>query len=452
MKTAILDLASMFHRLWHIDKENVTHKIVSFLRTLQVDKIIVAIDSPPYKRKESYPEYKANRDTPEPDLVGCLKATIKAVNEQYVIAKSEGWEADDVIATIINEMMDKGTYNAEDVIVFGQDKDLLQITNLTDPLDGSITNPVDKFGVTQDQVVDYLSLIGDKSDNIKHPEGIGPTTASGLLSAFGSIDGIYKAIKATPEKFTKPAVFKALNESESIVREAMSLIALNCAVTVEYIQPQPSKANVMDEEKPAQKTEIAKTENAIVLQPEPLEYKRSLEPIGMTECWKMSNLFDRSGMYPKFKGPEQIMMVIMRGRELGFGATSSLELIEMIQGKPAMRAAGMLGKVLSHRDVCEYFICDEMTETKCTWTTKRTGYPKPVSRTFTIEDAIRMEYIIPDGVIVKDKYGNKKESKDNWTKQPAVMIQWRACTQLIRQVYPDLINGLYSKEELQDNE
>jgi hypothetical protein len=59
--------------------------------------------------------------------------------------------------------------------------------------------------------------------------------------------------------------------------------------------------------------------------------------------------------------------------------------------------------------------------------------PKEVSRKFTIQDAEKMGLT----------------SKDNWKKQPAVMLQWRACAQLIRQVYPDLINGLHATEEIE---
>lgn len=467
MKTAIIDLASMFHRLWNIDRENVERKITSFLKTLQYDNIIVAIDAPPYKRKDIYPQYKANRDVPEPDLVGCYK-TIKSkiLSEGFKIASAEGWEADDVIATIINEMTDKGEYNPEDVVVYGSDKDLLQVTKLTDPFTNECKSAEEKLGVKPYQVPDYLALIGDKSDNVPHPEGVGPTTAVGLLNSFNNIEGIIEAIEKTPEKFTKPAIFKSLSEGKEIMRSSLQLVLLNHNVSVEYHSEEKKPIDIEKEEIPVQevssqtpevkpevKTDQPKqTENAVILRTEPVEYRRSLEPVGIQECWKVAAIFDRSGMYPQFKGPEQMMMVIMRGRELGLGALASLELIEMIQGKPAMRAAGMSALCMQHSEVCEYLYCSEMTEERAIWVTKRRNLPREISRTFTIDDAKKLNYIVDGKKQIVDKYGNTKtiESKENWVKQPSVMLQWRACTQLIRQVYPDVINGMYSVEEIQD--
>jgi 5'-3' exonuclease len=435
MKTAIIDLSSMFHRWWHIDPENTTHKIVSFLKTLQFDKVIIAVDCPPYKRKEVFPQYKSNRDVPAPELIACLKATEKRVfNEGFTIAQAQGWEADDVIATIIDKMVDKGEYVPEDVVVYGSDKDLLQMTKITDPFTGECKGSQERLGVKQEQVVGYLALIGDTSDNIPGVPGIGPKTAQNLLSSFETVGGIYDAIEKTPEKFTRPAVLNALVAAKETIQISVDLVRLNCNAPVEYFEGEATEI-VMDEIVISEQveTQTAQQSRSVSIVTEPVEYCKSLEPVDFKQAWQAATVFNKSGLYPKFKGPEQMIMIIMRGRELGIGATTALDIIDMIQGKPTMKAAGMLALVMQHRDVCEYIYCSEIDDEKSTWITKRVNIPTVISRTFTIKDAESMGLT----------------GKDNWKKQQAVMLQWRACSQLIRQVYPDLINGLYAREEME---
>lgn len=435
MKTALIDLSNMVHRLWHSDRDNVEHRVISFLKTLQAENIVVVMDAPPYKRKDIYPNYKANRDTPDTDLVAIFSnVKNKILNSGFKIAQAEGWEADDVIGTIINDMTDKGEYDPSEVIVYGKDKDLLQITNLVDPFDGKCDSSESRLGIKQYQVADYLALVGDTSDNIPGVDKVGDKTAVKLLSEFGSIDGIYKAIDETPEKFGTSKILESLKSARESVQKTLQLTLLNCAVQVEYLQGEV-KETKLDEIKIPDQSEV-KTEavqNAVVLRTEPTPYSKSLEPIDFKQAWQASVLFNKSGLYPKFKGPEQMIMIVMRGRELGIGATTALDVIDMIQGKPTMKAAGMLALVMQHKDVCQYIYCSETTDHKATFVTKRTNIPVEISRTFTMEDA--------------EKLG--KANSDQYKKQPATMLKWRACSQLIREVYPDIINGLYATEEME---
>lgn len=426
MKVAIVDLASMFHKLWHVNRDEVEFKIVSFLKTLQYDKVIVAIDAPPYERKKVYPEYKANRDIPDPELIGMLKIVQEKVRKSgFGLAYSEGWEADDVIATLVKSIDPK---SETEVFVYGVDKDLLQVTDLIDPFTGAISTPESRFDLSRDQIVDYLALVGDSSDNIKGVDGVGDVTAKKMLKTYGSYVNIINACTTTPEKFSEKTRNNLLNNNT--ITDSIELIKLNTSLEIKYLPEikEEIKDHEVIEAEPV-KTEV-KNELKVY---EPVEYKRALEPVDLNQAFKIATSFDRSGMYARFKGPEQMLMTIMRGRELGLGAMASLELIDMIQGKPTMKAAGMLALCLQRKDVCEYIYCDDMSETECTWITKRVGTPKEQKRCFTIQDADRMGLT----------------SKDNWRKQPSVMLQWRACSQLIRMVYPDLINGLYAIEELE---
>ena len=69
----------------------------------------------------------------------------------------------------------------------------------------------------------YHSLLGDASDNIPGVKGIGAKTAVALLNSFGNIDGIYKAIRETPENFTKPSILNALVEAKESIKISLQL-------------------------------------------------------------------------------------------------------------------------------------------------------------------------------------------------------------------------------------
>jgi 5'-3' exonuclease len=441
MRIAIIDMASVFCRHWFVNKNEVEFKIIGFLKTLQYDRIIVAVDSPPYDRKKIYPEYKASRDIPDPERLGCYRNVLeKVLKEGFQVARAQGWEADDVIATLVNDLTEFG----EELFVYGADKDLLQCTDLIDPFTGVVSTPESRFGLKREQIIDYLALVGDASDNIIGVDKVGDKTAVALLNTFGNFDNISISLIEKPELFTKPAVKESLLQAIAKVKFNIGLITLNSKVKIEYEQREVKEIS-MEEEitapittasgdlKQEVKHDIQTQEPAnYLVKTEPVGYNRSLEPVGLTQAYKLAEMFNKSGLYPLFKGPEQVMMILMRGRELGLGATTSLELINMIQGKPTMKASGLLALVMASPK-CEYISCIDLSCTTCTWVTKRTGSPHESKRTFTFEDAKKMGLT----------------SKDNWQKQPDVMLQWRAVSALIRQCYPDLINGLYAVEELE---
>lgn len=439
MRICIVDLASIFYRLWHTNRDEVEFKIIGMLKTLQYDRVIIAVDAPPYKRKEVYPQYKANRDIPDPELIGCLKnVTERILKNGFQVAEAKGWEADDVVATLYNDFHNE---LGEEVFVIGVDKDLLQCCDIIDPFTGVVNTPESKFGIKRNQVVEYLSLVGDTSDNIKGVDGVGEKTAKNLLDTFLNVKGIEEAIKKTPEKFTRKGLLESLTNSLETVYSNMELIKLNSKLFVEYEQREVERVDV-EETKPLNVSPkvtgeiVVPVENPehtkYLVKTEQVSFSQSLEPVGIDQAFNIAKIFDKSGLYPRFKGAEQVMMILMRGRELGFGATTSLDLIEMIQGKPTMKAVGLLGKVMSSPK-CEYITCTELSSKSCTWVTKRLGSPHESKRVFTIDDA--------------DKMG--LTGKDNWKKQPDTMLQWRCVSALIRQVYPDLINGIYASEEFE---
>ncbi len=145
-------------------------------------------------RHEQYAQYKANRP-PMPDelreqLTG-LKALVQAMG--FPLLEIAGVEADDVIGTLCQQATAQGL----NCVVSTGDKDLAQLVNssvsLVDTMKNSTLTPdsvVDKFGVTPALIIDYLTLIGDTSDNIPGVPKVGPKTAVKWLQQYGNIDEI----------------------------------------------------------------------------------------------------------------------------------------------------------------------------------------------------------------------------------------------------------------------
>jgi len=181
------------------------------------------------------PAYKANR----PPMPEDLRAQMEPIRNMirafgWPIVESEGFEADDLIGAAA------AADSEREVLILSSDKDLSQLINervkmLVPDRDGKgllirdIEATREKFGVPPEGIVDYLSLIGDSSDNIPGVEGVGPKTAASLISQFGSIE----AMLANPEKIAKENLrTKILNAKETLSLNR-KLILLNFAAPLE---------------------------------------------------------------------------------------------------------------------------------------------------------------------------------------------------------------------------
>ena len=186
-----------------------TNMLVRLLREEQPDAIAVAWDvRGPNLRKEKYPEYKAQRESP-PDLFASQLPLIREVLDVLKIRQltSPGYEADDVIATVTSRAV------AEDwnVLVVTGDRDSFQLVDdkvtvlytrrgISDVVTASPQWISEKYGVTPEQYRDYAALRGDNSDNLPGVPGVGEKTAARLIAEYGSVDGIYQHLdEQTPK-------------------------------------------------------------------------------------------------------------------------------------------------------------------------------------------------------------------------------------------------------------
>lgn len=153
--------------------------------------------SGPTFRNEWYDQYKANR----PPMAEDLAVQIAPIHE---VVKLLGWpllmvpgvEADDVIGTLAC----LGTQAGYEVVISTGDKDMAQLVNEHVTLVNTMSNEkldiqgvTDKFGVPPDKIIDYLTLMGDTSDNIPGVSKVGPKTAVKWLTEYKSLDGVIAA-------------------------------------------------------------------------------------------------------------------------------------------------------------------------------------------------------------------------------------------------------------------
>jgi DNA polymerase-1 len=164
------------------------------------DYLTIALDAGKKNfRHNLYPEYKANRATPPEDLIpqfAILREAVEAFHLSY--EEIEGYEADDIIATLAAKYADHQDFK---VVVVSSDKDLFQLLNynilIFDPIKNIYIDEkqvIEKFGVNSNKLLDLFSLTGDASDNIPGVPGIGPKTAAKLLDEFDSLNNIIENI------------------------------------------------------------------------------------------------------------------------------------------------------------------------------------------------------------------------------------------------------------------
>ena len=165
-----------------------------------------------HKREKILPEYKANRGVPPDGFTVQLEWVKKlTLSMGYGFGEEEGREADDLIAAKVGELS-----GDSELVIVSADKDLGQLVKpgVSQLLPPPTANPrigwrlldekgvEEKFGIPPRLLLDYLSIIGDQSDNITGLNGVGPKTAVKWLNAWGSLDEIIaNAGRISPKRF-----------------------------------------------------------------------------------------------------------------------------------------------------------------------------------------------------------------------------------------------------------
>ncbi|MCA1798827.1 MAG: DNA polymerase I [Xanthomonadaceae bacterium] len=204
----LVDASSYLYRAYHAlpplanstgQPTGAVYGVVSMLRKLLADHgpkyVGVVFDARgPTFRTEMYAEYKATRPPMPDDLASQVEPLHEIVRAMGLpLLQVSGVEADDVIGTLAR----RGCSDGMKVLVSTGDKDLAQLVRPGITLINTMSNTLldeagvlAKFGVRPDQIIDYLTLVGDTSDNIPGVPGVGPKTAAKWLSQYGTLDAL----------------------------------------------------------------------------------------------------------------------------------------------------------------------------------------------------------------------------------------------------------------------
>ncbi|MCH2455507.1 MAG: DNA polymerase I [Idiomarina sp.] len=199
-----------FHAPPHLTNSNgeptgaiygVVNMLRSLLKKYQPSHMAVVFDAKGKTfRSDIYEEYKAHRPPMPDDLrsqIEPLHNIVKAMGLPLLCI--DGVEADDVIGTLAQQAGDQGRFT----LISTGDKDMAQLVNEHVMLINTMTDTLldtdgveKKFGVKPEQIIDYLALMGDSSDNIPGLPKVGEKTAQAMLQGIPSIDKIYEDIEA----------------------------------------------------------------------------------------------------------------------------------------------------------------------------------------------------------------------------------------------------------------
>jgi 5'-3' exonuclease len=477
----LVDLSSVAVPIWKMsgseaDPNHTATQTVARVRALAegFDHTAVCCDSGRSFRKDVSESYKANRppsDEPMHHQIRLACEQLKA--DGFPVWSVKGFEADDLIASAVARALEDADA-AEDtfVSIASADKDLLQLVGwhvtVKSLRDGSVIDDaavLAKFGVRADQMRDYLTLVGDASDNIAGVKGVGPKRAAELLAAFGNLDNVYSAMERGATLPITPAIATALREFAPLLEETRALITLRTDVPIPFAdafaprvavdaefatmttESEPVTATVVDESpapSPAPVEAPKKAEamgdvqpiRAMVAAPH-AEFSKQLEPRTLNEAGQLAKWVHESRQFSAYGSPQSVLATVLAGRELGLQAMASLRAIHIVEGKPTL-SADLIRALVINSGHARYFRVTERTDTRATFETQR-GDDPPVSLSFTIDE----------GRAAWSK-GDDAWKKSGWGKFPADMLVARASAKLARLVYPDICFGLYTREELEE--
>ncbi len=487
----LIDLSSISHPIWHTsqsepDPNTTSVRVVARVRALATGHPSVAIccDEGKSFRKVLAADYTGQR--PESDArlqhqIALARETL--VGDGFPVWGVKGFEADDLLASGTTRLLEMSP--DLHVRIISGDKDLTQLSGprvtVVSSVTGAIFDPDGvkaKFGVEPSQMCDYLSLVGDASDNIKGAKGIGSKRAAELLTRFGSLDKLFAALaeQGVTNLGLQPSVAASLEEFRSRWPTVRALITLRTDVDLplhelarDRVPADVAAFQAETEEQMAETTTEGTIDNAPIkadtqafvaptsdqLKPiappstsvtvrEPVraelvttgEWGMQLEPRSMLEAKQLAVDIYASRLFSQYGTPQAVLAVVLAGRELGLQAMAALRGMHIIDGKPAL-SADLIRALVIRSGAAKYFRCSARSATSATFETQR-GDDPPMSLTFTIEEA-RTAWSKSDAAW--------KDS--GWGKNSADMVVARAGAKLARLVYPDIVFNIYESSEIE---
>jgi 5'-3' exonuclease len=445
--------------------------------------IICCFDMKPYNRNLLDPSYKANREGVDPSIEEQYLRMIERVKRAgYHAWGVKGYEADDIIASACAQLP------ADWVIdIHTGDKDLLQLvdgervcvisTRTGDVIDTD--KVLETYGIYPSNILLYLALQGDRSDNVPGIQGIGPKKAAFLAKGCKTIEELTTK-SAGPVSPQEKKLFDAVFASIDVVKHAYSLIKLERDAPLPITELTEPKENAHMEEMPpetSREPEVVEKETPPLVEtpPKPLVHVREPAPETKSQEEKMDQMlasvekspgvamqvsagesgillrpgvfltkttlglmlnlaktFHESGLYRrKFDSPQAIFAVMELGVELGISPQVAVQNFHMIEGKPSPASHFLIS--LAQKDShCIYFECVEESAESVTYATKKKFMETEMRFTYSLKDAQQDQHRWANGA----------------AKNQRAMLRKTAGCQAARLWYPGATCGLYGPAEM----
>jgi DNA polymerase-1 len=223
----------------------VLNMLLRMQREQNPERVAVVFDAPGKTfRDDLFAEYKSHRPPMPDDLRSQIEPLIDAVQALGLpLLRISGVEADDVIGTLAQRAVDSGLQ----VLISTGDKDMAQLVNEHVTLVNTMTNSsLDragvkiKFDVYPEQIIDYLALVGDSSDNIPGVPKVGPKTAAKWLNEYGTLDNLLENQDRIEGK-----VGESLRASRTNLALSRELAKIRCDVTLD-VSPEQLRRHAPD--------------------------------------------------------------------------------------------------------------------------------------------------------------------------------------------------------------
>lgn len=463
IKILAVDVSGLFSQFWEVDNgkgrdfDKPRQSTLGAVRRYREghDRVAICCDSGKSFRSLLWESYKADRPDRGEAYRSQIRLTVEALeSEGCSIFRAPEYrgrfaEADDVIGSLCSWAYEGG----HEVTILSSDKDLMQLVgdsvSILRPLerDAKPYGPPEvaaKLGIPPQMVADWLALAGDKSDGYKPYEGIGDKRAIDLLKRYGSALAV----------FAEPIVLADLESvlgaklAASLVaagpepaRKALEVSTVVCDLVLgfEKLEKEPIVQRVEPENEPQQPQEpVQSIQHPVALAPIhraiPPTAKSdpwALQPSGQTSLRAFAADVASSRMFPQIATVEQAIVVIAWGQNLGVPAMIALTQAYVVHGRVGWGAQFIAG-LIKNNPTCEKFYVSETTDKHATVVYKRKGEPEG-KYVFTIERAQKMGLI---------------KSGGPWDKIPATMCRWGCIRESARMVWPDVVTGVYTPDEI----
>jgi len=478
MNILAVDISALFSQFWEVDNgrgrdfDAPRQSTINAVRRWREghDRVAICCDSGKSFRSQIWDTYKAGRPDRGEAYRNQIRLTIEALAAdgcsvfrapQY---KGELYaEADDVIGSLCAWSYESG----HTVTILSSDKDLMQLVSDSVTLLRPMAKPEEqvfgqdevkaKLGIPPHLVPHWLALAGDKSDSYKPYEGIGDKRAVDLLTEYGSALAVF----ARADMTTLTGILGAkLAESFVAAGEEPARRALEVATVVRDLpidfetlagEPIFQKVTPMDapqiETIPESQPQPAQQAPQVALVPTIQTRQQidrsspwALQPTGQKGLVDFAGYVVDSRLFPNIKDHAAAIVVIAWGQNLGIPAMIALSQAYVVHGRVGW-GAQLIAGIVKNNPSCIKFHIAETDDKHATVIYQRKGEPEG-KYTFRWEEA--------------EKRGLTKQTRNGepsmWVKFPAVMCRWAAMRECARMVWPDVVTGVYTPDELTEGD